>query len=55
MKLVKANDCFYLNMDLITGVWFNGNNYYASYLSSPDVIISKEAYDTILSYGKASL
>ena len=55
MKLVKSNDYFYLNMDLITKVWFDGNNYYASYSYSSDVIISKEAYNTILSYGKAEV
>jgi len=56
MKLVKAGNNYYINMDLITGVWYDGKKYHASFIIADDtIIISESAYNTILNYGKANI
>ena len=55
MKLVEAGNNFYINMDLITGVWYDGKEYHASFIIADDSIISESAYNTILLYGKAKI
>lgn len=55
MNLVKIsnNPERYLNMDYVESVGIDGNEYYAfvnNYTSR--YILSKEAYETILKYGK---
>lgn len=55
MNLVKAGNNYYINMDLITGVWYDGKKYHASFIIADDAIISESAYNTILKYGKAKI
>lgn len=55
MKLVEAGNNYYINMDLITGVWCDGKEYHASFVIASDSIISESAYNTILKYGKAEI
>jgi len=55
MNLVEAGDNYYINMDLLTGVGYNGREYYASFVTDYDTIISESAYNTILKYGKAKV
>ena len=55
MKLVEAGNNYYINMDLVTKVWYNGKEYQVSFVSSGSVIISESAYNTILKYGKAKV
>ena len=55
MKLVEAGNNYYINVDLITGVWYDGKEYHASFVIASDAIISESAYNTILKYGKAEV
>lgn len=55
MNLVEAGNNYYINMDLIIGVWYNGKEYHASFVAASDAIISESAYNTILKYGKAEI
>lgn len=55
MTLVKAGNNYYINMDLITGVWYDGNDYHALFITADDSIISESAYNTILKYGKVEV
>lgn len=55
MKLVKAGNNYYINMDLITEVWYDGKKYHASFIIADDITISESAYNTILNYGKANI
>ena len=55
MNLVEAGNNYYINMDFITGVWYDGKEYHASFIIASDAIISESAYNTILKYGKAKI
>ena len=55
MNLVEAGNNYYINMDLLTGVWYDGKEYHASFVIASDSVISESAYNTILKYGKAKI
>jgi len=57
MTLVEAGNNYYINMDLLTEVWYSGKEYHASFcfVNNSDTIISESAYNTILKYGKAKI
>ena len=55
MTLVEAGNNYYINMDLITEIWYDGKQYHASFVIASDSIISESAYNTILKYGKAKI
>ena len=59
MRLVNYSEDpkneYFLNMDLITGVWYDGKEYHASFVIASDAIISESAYNTILKYGAAKV
>ena len=57
MKLVKLSKYsdIYINMDYITEVSKSINEYYVDILYKHNYKIDEEAYNTILSYGKANV
>ena len=57
MRLVNIGTCHFINVDYISSVYKKGDNFCIELINQKDeyYVITEEAYNAILSYGKAGV